>query len=1459
MINWLNQVTTANMLPGMPLPDGEIFDWITSHCIFREWLSAKKSASLLVYGSPGSGSTEFTAYALDCFRMHLQRSSVLMLSFGFDGRSEQRQSGPTLVHSLLSQILSAKPAVLRHTQQLIQSVFEHSPPSEEQLWNLLQTLITHPEDDHIFCIIALDHCDPLQDDCLNRLAAISKACQARPNPVWFLFTISSTRPPAVLDHVSSIFLDKEQSMRTNLRKYLEEQVASLMRKHPIFKQFNIQTTDDSLAFGDHFSDVMLKLDSMDQFKVGQNTEEAKQHIERLSYKNDKFLQTVFDALSPHGLLILNWMSAANRPLSVSELVVALALDVRGKNTGSLEKYKTWSITEDIRYSLGSLVHFIEHDVHFCHATIRSQFEISKHFDPLFQDRVAQICVGYIFEVKERLKGLSNKQLEDLRASTPQQESPSDLAFAKYAIWSWPMHYQLSSKPSNLRQQVERLLDDEEIRSILSGVNRMYHIKPPENESNLCLSVILASKLGLEDIVVQLILQQMSTAGFQASLRQSLTEAAGEGHRALVRILLQQDVRPEEGILPACERGHVRVLRDILDANREDTKALSDIFEHSLLVAAKYGHSEVVRELLLRGTSPNTVDSSQAAALHYAARFGHEDIVQQLVNSKEIVLGAYDEAFYNPLQLAAEAGNAKIVEILSRPGRIGPSTCMGSISPPLHLASRHGHVEVVKALVAAGAKIHSIVNGETPLHLAARHGCLEVVKWLINHVGDDPNPDVDVPSAEPSKGPGSSPDPRESSVEKKQALENSDTPLTDGRAPPNSIDNVVLDFIAKKDLSGMTALHLAAMNGHVKVAKAITEAHQVSEVVNAVDDKKDTPLHLAAGHGYELIFGYLLSIGACVDAQNDTLCTPIHVASESRRLLVVKKLLQHRLSKQVGDWIHTSNVRGLTALSLAAEQGHRSIVKEILDYFHKSEGHDAWKPDDLKALHLAARGNHSEILTLLLQYNWDPNAVNNNGDTPLHSAVSNEEGIENVKRLLEAGSDPNRKNGSLLTPLYMAVEANYVNIAEAILTVGGKRVDPNLKCGRLGWTALHKASQQEKLTKLLLDHNADHCIKNNYGSTPLILASEVGNLDSVRFLLKAGADPRVKSSTGSTALHRAAQNDYLEVTKLLLERGALINEQRNDGTTPLYWATGRWSESPVLRFLLEKGANPNIYGGYYHSCLQAASWIGNSRSIECLLEWKADPNAVGGKFGSPLMAAVLDPSPHNVSLLLEKGANPNKLDSTGKSAMHSVCSMGGNVASTYIPMFLEYKGLLSTKDEGGSTPLIHAARWAGREVIQCLRTHSACLLDVDGCQRSALYWAATRDDPHALDTLLEWLGDEDELTRVNMRSTALHAAIINNKIDNFNKLLEKDVGFNGLDRNGWTPLALAIEYEREAMIKLLRAREAVEGLESQLPPTAWNKYDKSNLLGVDGTTVFVAGMNPPRRSPRAVSQPAYTAI
>lgn len=89
-------------------------------------------------------------------------------------------------------------------------------------------------------------------------------------------------------------------------------------------------------------------------------------------------------------------------------------------------------------------------------------------------------------------------------------------------------------------------------------------------------------------------------------------------------------------------------------------------------------------------------------------------------------------------------------------------------------------------------------------------------------------------------------------------------------------------------------------------------------------------------------------------------------------------------------------------------------------------------------------------------------------------------------------------------------------------------------------------------------------RNDFGQTPLTIAAERFDLDTVRELLAVGADPNATAARGRTGLMYAASKyhrDAAAVASALLDAGADINRQSEEGDTALIFLARRMEVRP----------------------------------------------------------------------------------------------------------------------------------------------------------------------------------------------------------------------------------------------------------------------------------------------------------
>ena len=134
-------------------------------------------------------------------------------------------------------------------------------------------------------------------------------------------------------------------------------------------------------------------------------------------------------------------------------------------------------------------------------------------------------------------------------------------------------------------------------------------------------------------------------------------------------------------------------------------------------------------------------------------------------------------------------------------------------------------------------------------------------------------------------------------------------------------------ISRLNENGMTPLHYAAFNGHLRVCKLIIE--NVSDKnPSSVNSDGNTPLHWAAFSGRVKICQLIMQQVSDKNPANTSQCgefTPFHLAAEKGQFAVCQLMLDN-----LSDKNPATKSDGVTPLHLAAQEGHVAICKLIMD-------------------------------------------------------------------------------------------------------------------------------------------------------------------------------------------------------------------------------------------------------------------------------------------------------------------------------------------------------------------------------------------------------------------------------------------------------------------------------------------------------------------------------------------------
>ena len=352
----------------------------------------------------------------------------------------------------------------------------------------------------------------------------------------------------------------------------------------------------------------------------------------------------------------------------------------------------------------------------------------------------------------------------------------------------------------------------------------------------------------------------------------------------------------------------------------------------------------------------------------------------------------------PLHYAALCGLDAVVKFLIiEHSQYLDTRCFDHKSTALHLASRWGHVEVIRVLLENGADGDSRNNYDsTALHLASSGGHAEAVRLLLEH---GVNPTLE-------------------DHQNFQALHSA------YRGGHSKVARVFLEFghvtgFGENNINKWPPLNRALFEGNIEVACDLLE--RGAELPVEAQDQL-TPLQAASLGGHTEAIRVLLEHGLVMTAQNNHEWPPLHLAAIAGHAEVIRILLEH------GVDANTRRMDGWTSLHMASFGGHVGVARILLQH---GVDYTARTNDGSSSMGLASFGGHVEIVHLLLERGADAESRDDDGMTPLHCAAANGH-VEIVCFLLELGVDVTAQDNDGNTASRYASEFGHREVSRVLL-------------------------------------------------------------------------------------------------------------------------------------------------------------------------------------------------------------------------------------------------------------------------------------------------------------------------------------------------------------------------------------------------------------------------------------------
>ncbi|KAF5239307.1 hypothetical protein FANTH_10010 [Fusarium anthophilum] len=660
--------------------------WFLKHDHFQTWLN-QESGPLLVSADPGCGKSVLAKYLID---YGLPRSATICYFFFKD---QDQNTVRQALCALLHQLFSLKPSLIEHAMPQFREDGQGLVNSTESLWKILRNSIRDSRAGPVIVVLdALDECaeSELADLMWNVESQFRKGQLNYGKLKYFLtcrpYNQILSRFRALLDAFPNIHIPGEAELET-----ISQEEATQRTYLWVYLVFDYLQKHDFKKTPKGIESAFITLPK--------SVYEAYEQI--LSKTNgDSMVRKV-----------LNIILAARRPLTLSEMNVAVNIDDKSQSVGDLDleddedfKMRLRSQSRELLLADSTSLQTTSSELHWHHSfTIRHAHAV-----------LAKLCVLYL----------------SFFNSNP---------FLNYSAETWGAHFRKAA-----------FRDDDGVVPFALGIcdtgSKSYSVWFDIYWRTLRMSTIpwfpdlvIASYYG-HYIIVKLLLDKGAEAEAKDSEygRTPLLWASRNGYEGVVQLLVERGAKVEArdskyGQTPlswAAKNGHAAFVKLLLDKGAS-TESKDKYGQTPLVCAVRNGQAAIVTLLLDEGASTESKDKYGRTPLLWAAKNGHAAVVTLLLD-KGASIESKDKDGQTPLSLAVENGREGIVKLLLDKGADVDVKDTEYGLTPLSLVAMIGHAAVITLLLDKGASIESKdKDGQTPLSLAVMNGHAAIVTLLLD--------------------------------------------------------------------------------------------------------------------------------------------------------------------------------------------------------------------------------------------------------------------------------------------------------------------------------------------------------------------------------------------------------------------------------------------------------------------------------------------------------------------------------------------------------------------------------------------------------------------------------------------------------------------------------------------------------------------------------------------------------
>lgn len=359
--------------------------WLMEHENYHKWVENDRNDLLWVSADPGCGKSVLSRFLVEEL---LSAEDTTVCYFFFKDEGKDQKNASSAVCGILHQLYNVKPALLKHALPSFDRESDKLRNLFGELWAILRASVTDPAAGNMICILdAPDECEES-----GRVILIDALKQSYKSPDW-----NGTNGSVKFLVTSRPYQSIERKFKTltnalpEIRLAGEEETESIKQEIDLVirdrvrgdgglrvsLELDSKTTEaleSKLLSMDHRTYLWLKLvlSELESNYSGSTSKKLLAFIDVIPQTVEEAYESILNRSTNKELArkILNIVVAAQRPLTLAEMDIALAVQDHSKSEAELDLEGDKNLKNNIRNLCGLFLNVTDSKIFLIHQTAR---------------------------------------------------------------------------------------------------------------------------------------------------------------------------------------------------------------------------------------------------------------------------------------------------------------------------------------------------------------------------------------------------------------------------------------------------------------------------------------------------------------------------------------------------------------------------------------------------------------------------------------------------------------------------------------------------------------------------------------------------------------------------------------------------------------------------------------------------------------------------------------------------------------------------------------------------------------------------------------------------------------------------------------------------------------------------------------------------------------------------------